>query len=77
MIKNFIINCTMEDRWIDDFCSLLKYMEINGKNGHSSLIGFYADGDGDFRPTFDIDTYYNKKQGLDTDCTPEIIFDAG
>ena len=77
MIKNFTINCTMKDRWIDEFCSFLKYMEHNGSIGHSSLVGFYADGDGDFRPKFDINIEYNTKEGYKTDWKPETMFDAG
>lgn len=30
-------------------------MEKFGKAGHSGFIGIYSDGDGDFRPIFDID----------------------
>ena len=53
--KTFTISCTMEERWINHFLSLLSYMEFCGKIGHSSLIGFYSDGDGDFRPEFKTD----------------------
>ena len=52
------------------------------KLGHSSLVAFYSDGDGDFRPTFDIDREYKKTRGfwkkLDNQLpVPEVIFDAG
>lgn len=30
MRKTFTIECTMEERWIDTFCSMLKKMENNG-----------------------------------------------
>ena len=53
MKKTFNIKCTMEERWIDSFLSMLRYMEACGKIGHSTLIGFYSDGDGDFRPLFE------------------------
>ena len=79
--KTFTISCTMEERWINHFLSFLNYMEFCGKIGHSSLIGFYSDGDGDFRPNFDIDIEYEKKKGYWSNdvelSTPEVIFDAG
>lgn len=56
--KKFAIECEMEERWIDYFCSMLKNMEWNGKIGHSSILAFYSDGDGDFRPNFNISTEY-------------------
>ena len=79
--KTITIKVTMNERWIDDFCSMLNYMQFCGNVGHSSIVAFYADGDGDFRPTFEIDTDYNKTEGYwskDKDLpTPEVIFDAG
>ena len=80
MDKTFNIKVTMKDRWVDDFCSFLKYMESCGSAGHSSLVGFYADGDGDFRPKFEIDTEYKAKEGIpqkDILHKPEFMFDAG
>lgn len=52
MTKKFIINCERDERWIPAFYSMLKRMEHNGAIGHSEKIGFYSDGDGDFRPHF-------------------------
>ena len=75
--KKFTIECTMNDRWVDDFCSFLKSLENNGKIGHSSIIGFYADGDGDFRPKFNIGIDFNMTKGFESNKTPEILFDAG
>ena len=49
----FNIIVTMSERWIDDFCSMLNWTQSCGNLGHSSLVGFYADGDGDFRPKFE------------------------
>lgn len=54
MEKEFTIKVKMEERWIDAFCSFLSRMQYNGKIGHSEIIGFYSDGDGDFRPIFDF-----------------------
>lgn len=61
--KTFTIKVTMNKRWIDDFCSMLNWMQSCGNLGHSSLVEFYADGDGDFRPQFEIGTEYQKKKG--------------
>ena len=76
----FTIEVTMRDRWINDFCSLLKYMEKCGKAGHSSFVGFYADGDGDFSPEFSFSVPFEEKTGIpqkDILAKPEIMFDAG
>lgn len=83
MKKTFNIKVTMEERWIDDFCSMLKWMESCGNLGHSSVVAFYSDGDGDFRPKFEIDICFAKTKGYwDYDNKnkmpkPEVIFDAG
>lgn len=60
----FTIECEMKDRWVNDFLSMLKYMEKCGKDGHSELIGFYSDGDGDFRPEFKFDVDFEKTKGI-------------
>ena len=51
----FNITAVMDERWVPQFCTFLKRMEQDGNIGHSELIGFYADGDGDFRPEFTIE----------------------
>lgn len=76
----FTIEVTMRDRWINDFCSLLKYMERCGKDGHSAFVGFYADGDGDFSPEFSFSIPFEEKTGIPQKyilAKPEIMFDAG
>ena len=76
----FNIKVTMDKRWVDDFCSFLRTVEEYGFIGHSGLVGFYADGDGDFRPRFEIDRQFKKKPGIpgnDIFKKPEIMFDAG
>ena len=75
--KTFIISCTMEERWINHFLSFLSYMEFCGKIGHSSLVGFYSDGDGDFRPEFKTDIEWEKQYSHTTEKSPELYFDAG
>ena len=76
----FNIKVTMNKRWVDDFCSMLKWMEKCGQIGHSSFVGFYSDGDGDFRPKFDIGINFNTKSGIEYKKIlrkPEIMWDAG
>lgn len=75
--RKFIIECEIPERWVDEFCSFLKHLERNGSQGHSALVGFYADGDGDFRPRFNIHTDYEKTLGYKTDKVPEAMYDAG
>lgn len=79
--RTFNIEVTMNERWVNDFCSMLKWMESCGKLGHSSLVGFYSDGDGDFRPKFQIDTKFQKTEGVwskdNPIKSPEVLFDAG
>lgn len=76
MKKKFTIEVEMEERWIDDFCSMLKEMERLGNIGSSKKVGIYSDGDGDFRPKFDIDTEYKKTFPI-TNTDKEKIYDAG
>lgn len=79
----FNIKVQMKKRWVNDFCSMLKWMESCGNLGHSSIVGFYADGDGDFRPKFEFDCEYEKSEGFwskDQDRKLpklEVLFDAG
>lgn len=74
--KKFTIEVEIEERWIDDFCSMLKEMERLGNIGSSKKVGIYSDGDGDFRPKFDIDTEYKKTFPI-TNTSCEEIYDAG
>lgn len=76
----FNVKVTMPGRWVDDFCSFLRTLQAYGIVGHSGLVGFFADGDGDFRPKFEIDREHNPKAGVpgkDISKKPEIMFDAG
>ena len=84
-METFTITCTMKKRWVNDFMSLLKYMESCGRLGHSALVGFYSDGDGDFRPEFKTNIEWTKQNGYTPEAInkeyapkiPERIFDAG
>lgn len=58
MIKRFTIECEINEQWINVFCSMLKRMELDGNVGHSEVVGIYSDGDGNFRPKFNINTSY-------------------
>lgn len=78
----FTISVEMEERWVDHFLSMLHWMESCGNLGHSSVVAFYADGDGDFRPKFEFGTNYTNKEGIwskDVDKMPkiEVMYDAG
>ena len=76
----FSIKVTMNERWVNDFCSMLKYMERCGRIGHSSLVAFYSDGDGDFRPRFEIQKDFESKEGITGSALyrkPEVFWDAG
>lgn len=50
--RTFTVECTMEERWVPEFYAFLNRMQQDGVLGHSELLGFYSDGDGDFRPKF-------------------------
>ena len=77
------IEAEIDYRWVGTFLTFLKRLEHNGDIGHSSLIGFYADGDGDFRPKFKVidflpDGEITTKDKCYSDYPlPEYIYDAG
>ena len=74
----FTIECEMEERWKDYFLSFLKTMEFYGQAGHSELLGFYVDGDGDFRPKFEFkNTEYKPKLPIPSKEMSVNFFDAG
>ena len=75
--RKFNIECEIPERWVNDFCSFLEHLERNGKIGRSAVVGFYADGDGDFRPKFKIHTDYEKTDGIKMEHIPEKLYDAG
>ena len=51
-------------------------MELCGNIGHSSVVAFYADGDGDFRPKFEFDKEYKKTNGYWSKDGKEYIWTA-
>jgi hypothetical protein len=48
----FHVTASMPVRWLPQFLGFLKAMQDNGAVGHSEVLGFFADGDGDFQPQF-------------------------
>jgi hypothetical protein len=76
--RKFIIECEVPERWVNDFCAMLEQMQYFGKQGHSGVIGIYADGDGDFRPNFNIQTEYDSAWATQAErFEPYTIYDAG
>ena len=73
----FTIECTMRERWVPHFLSMLKYMQQLGGLGGSRTVSFYSDGDGDFRPKFkwneELPSDAKPKKDVDGDRT----YDAG
>ncbi len=57
-MRKFTIEVEMEDRWVNEFCTFLKDMQYLGDIGSSRHLAFMADGDGDFRPKFVINTEF-------------------
>ena len=75
----FTIRVDMQRRWVPYFLGMLKTMQRLGGWGSSRQLGFYSDGDGDFRPKFEWDTpieIVEGKQGHN-DCSPDYCWDAG
>lgn len=83
MVTNvtFNVECTMPKRWVPYFLGFLHKLQYNGNIGHSSIIGFMADGDGDFNPKFKTDLslkdYYIANPSISSDKTCEYVYDAG
>ena len=83
MKKTITIKCTMEERWYSAFLGFLQRLQLDGSCGHSETVGFFADGDGDFRPEFlyfpDPDTLELKHgfdAGFESNKKVDILFDA-
>lgn len=74
--KTFKIKCTMEERWIPHFLTMLQVMEHNGNIGHSGVVAFMSDGDGDFRPKFKSNIEFNVVSSKSSTQKPEYFFDA-
>ena len=75
----FTVTCKMKRRWGKAFLTMLRYMETCGAIGHSSDVGIFADGDGDFRPQFQVDRFEKFRPFpplLSSYSSSRVIFDA-
>ena len=76
--RKFIIECEVPERWVNDFCAMLMTLQSFGQQGHSGVVGIYADGDGDFRPAFNIQTDFDQTKAVALNkFKPMTIYDAG
>lgn len=76
--RKFTIECEIPERWVNDFCAMLSQMQYFGEQGHSGVVGIYSDGDGDFRPRFNINTEYDKSKASLREFKRQVsIYDAG
>lgn len=73
------IDADIPDRWVGVFLGFLKRLEYCGRIGMSRKTTIYADGDGDFRPTFTItaDSQMPDVAAPIEDDRGEQLFDAG
>ena len=73
----FTIKCKMKNRWVPHFCSMLEYMEYLGSVGSSRSVSLYSDGDGDFRPKFNISIPYQHAKPIRGEISGDHFYDAG
>lgn len=52
-------------------------MEYDGNIGHSECVAMFSDGDGDFRPTFDIGVEFDETEPRRCDRRLSQVYDAG
>lgn len=77
-IVEFTVKCKMKKCWANEFLSMLKTMEEFGNVGHSQVLAFYTDGDGDFRPKFEHDLPdFKKTNTVIAKVDKYDMFDAG
>lgn len=74
---SFTIKCTMRERWISYFLSMLKYMQQLGEVGSSREVAIYSDGDGDFNPKFEWEKSLDSDESPVRDKDGDVLFDAG
>ena len=79
----FSLTLTMPKAYAQCFVAMLNKMVEFGKNGHSEWLGFYADGDGCFRPSYQITamsddiTKMTDRHAVIKNAKCEIGWDAG
>ena len=71
--ETIVIKMTCHKRWVPEVLSMLKHMEHLGDIGASRVVALYCDGDGDFRPKFELPEF-NEVKPVSDDPT---MFDAG
>jgi hypothetical protein len=78
-IVEFDIHCKMKRCWANELLSFLAMIEGFGNIGHSGLVGFYADGDGDCRPKFtnNLENFQFREPMKKTNIESIDVFDAG
>ena len=73
----FIIECEMDDRWLPHFRGMLDYMQHLGAIGSSHRVTLFADGDGDFRPSFVWPAEFPEPAKAKNDDKGNRFYDAG
>lgn len=73
-IVKFTVDCEMAARWVPQFLGMLKRMQNLGAVGSSRNVTIMSDGDGDFRPKFEANTYIPSAEGQGKE---KLFFDAG
>lgn len=73
----FTITCTMRSRWVPVFLGMLKEMQKLGGWGSSRYVTIYADGDGDFRPSFNFDASLPVGEPAEAKPNGDTFWDAG
>ena len=58
---NLTIDVNISKRWVPAFLGFLNKLSINSDTGHSSIVGFYADGYDDFNFKVELPTEKNKE----------------
>ena len=81
------VKCTVRKRWAAQLIGMFNTMQHLGSIGASRNITFYADGDGDFRPKFDLPSDIPSAEGMscktmtkiveNPEYTEDFFYDAG
>lgn len=74
------INADIPDRWVPHFVGFLERLQYLGAVGCSRTTSIFADGDGDFRPRFEIssiDGDVPQAAAPSEDFSGRQVFDAG
>lgn len=82
MKREFNVKVSLDERYVDDFCSFLKNLEYASKSKEDRTIGMMVYGSKGFEASFGIDTEYHEIQVLNEGykepaADPQTIFDNG